>query len=177
MPEELERSSHVLSKATGVVNHHRNLVGAEIVRMLRAQSPTVLGTHIGRLICKGILHILGHRRPRIRGTVATLAEPGGLQANVHCSSGKGLTGPSSSQRCWDSRVSRPRPSPRTTRADRRGQVVFPQPEAPITRSRLWRWHVWGSTSTPAVLRARCTTRLSCSTADLAVLGSTCEMSA
>ena len=92
MPEELERSPDIFSESTRVVYHHQDLVGEEFIRMVRAQSPPVLGPYIGRWTRKKILHILDHRRLRICGTLATLAEPGGLPAIVHCSAGKGRTG-------------------------------------------------------------------------------------
>ncbi len=92
MPEELERGPDVFSEFARVVYHRRDLAGEESIRMVGAQSPTVLGPYIGRWTRKMILHIFDHRRLRICGTLATLVEPGGLPAIVHCSEGKGRTG-------------------------------------------------------------------------------------
>lgn len=91
-PDELERRPDVFARSMMVTYRHHDLVGEGFMRIVRAQTVTVLGPYIGRWTLEKIQHILDHRRARICGTLAALAGPGGLPAIVHCSAGKGRTG-------------------------------------------------------------------------------------
>ena len=92
IPDELERRPDVFARSMTVTYHHHDLVGEEFMRIVSAQTSTVLGPYIGRWTLEKIQHILDHRRAHICGTLATLAEPGRLPAIIHCSAGKGRTG-------------------------------------------------------------------------------------
>ena len=93
MVRDLERAPDVFARSPRVTYRHHDMVGDDLYsEMVNTTSIRGLGPYIGRWSHETILKILDRRHFQICATLATLAEPGGLPAIVHCSAGKGRTG-------------------------------------------------------------------------------------